>query len=44
MSIDEVEASQGKPNAILTPSPTKKIYIYQNFKVTFTNGKVTDLQ
>jgi hypothetical protein len=44
MSIDEVVASQGKPNAILTPSNTKKIYVYPNFKVTFTNGQVTDMQ
>jgi hypothetical protein len=44
MSIADVEASQGKPSAILTPSPTKKIYVYPNFKVTFTSGKVTDLQ
>jgi len=44
MSVDDVVASQGKPNTILTPSTTKKIYIYQNFKVTFTDGKVTDIQ
>jgi hypothetical protein len=44
MTIAEVEASQGKPATILAPSPTKKIYIYKNFKVTFTNGKVTDIQ
>jgi hypothetical protein len=44
MSLQDVEASQGKPTAILNPAPTKKIYVYPNFKVTFTNGKVTDLQ
>ena len=44
MTVAEVEASQGKPTTILAPSVHKKTYIYKNFKVTFTDGKVTDIQ
>jgi hypothetical protein len=44
LTTDEVESSQGKPTTILNAGPHKKIYIYKNFKITFTDGKVTDIQ
>ena len=44
LTTDEVEGSQGKPTTILNAGPHKKIYIYKNFKITFTDGKVTDIQ
>jgi hypothetical protein len=42
-SIAEVEAIAGKPTTVLKPAG-KVIYVYKNYKVTFTNGKVTDVQ
>jgi hypothetical protein len=41
---DAVIADFGQPKTIAKTSATKEIYIYPDFKVTFTNGKVTDIQ
>ncbi|HEY6321533.1 MAG TPA: hypothetical protein VJA16_08255 [Thermoanaerobaculia bacterium] len=42
-TIAEVEQALGKPLKILTTSK-KVIYVYHDLKVTFTNGKVADVQ
>jgi hypothetical protein len=41
---DAVVADFGQPKTIAKTSATKEIYVYPDFKVTFTNGKVTDIQ
>jgi hypothetical protein len=43
MTPDQVEAALGKPDKKVTLS-TKQIYIYKDMKVTFVNGKVSDVQ
>lgn len=40
---DQVTAALGQPEKIIK-LPTKQIYIYKDMKVTFINGKVTDVQ
>ncbi len=42
-TIAEVEQALGKPVKTLTVA-TKVIYIYSDLKITFRNGKVTDVQ
>jgi hypothetical protein len=42
-SIDEVTAALGQPAKIVNLG-AKKIYVYKDMKVTFINGKVTDVQ
>jgi hypothetical protein len=42
-TIAEVEQALGKPLKILTTSK-KVIYVYHDLKVTFTNGRVADVQ
>ncbi len=42
-SIDEVTAIQGKPQKVVDLG-SKKIYVYPDIKVTFIDGKVTDVQ
>jgi hypothetical protein len=42
-TIDQVVAAMGQPDRIATVG-AKKIYSYKNLKVTFINGKVTDVQ
>jgi len=42
-TIAQVEQALGKPSKILTAG-TKVIYVYRDLKVTFTNGKVADVQ
>jgi hypothetical protein len=39
-----VIADFGQPKTIAKASATKEIYVYPDFKITFTNGKVTDIQ
>lgn len=39
-----VIADFGQPKTIAKTSATKEIYVYPDFKITFTNGKVTDIQ
>jgi len=43
MTIDQVVAAWGQPQKIVRIE-TKQIYIYQDAKVTFLNGKVSDVQ
>jgi hypothetical protein len=42
-SIAEVEAINGKPDKIIDLG-AKKIYVYRDLKITFTDGKVSDVQ
>jgi hypothetical protein len=42
-TIDQVTASFGPPEKIVNLG-TKQIYVYKDLKVTFVNGKVTDVQ
>ena len=42
-SIDEVTAAYGQPKSIIDLG-TKKIYVFKDVKVTFKNGKVSDVQ
>jgi hypothetical protein len=43
MTTDQVTQALGKPNKIVNLG-TKQLYIYTDMKVTFVNGKVTDVQ
>jgi hypothetical protein len=42
-TVDEVTASLGQPDKVVDLG-SKKIYIYRDLKVTFLNGKVSDVQ
>src|ERR1700723_2725311 len=42
-TVDQVTASFGPPEKIVNLG-TKQIYVYKDIKVTFVNGKVTDVQ
>jgi len=42
-TTDQVQATLGKPDKIVNLG-TKQIYIYKDMKVTFLNGKVSDVQ
>ncbi len=43
MTTDEVVAAMGPPSKIVDLGATKK-YIYKDMKITFVNGRVTDVQ
>jgi hypothetical protein len=43
MTTDQVQAALGKPDKIVNLG-TKQIYVYKDLKVTFLNGKVSDVQ
>ena len=43
MTIDQVQSILGKPQKIFNVG-AKQIYVYQDVKVTFQNGKVADVQ
>jgi hypothetical protein len=43
MSIAQVESAMGRPKNIVDLG-SKKIYVYQNLKITFLNGQVSDVQ
>ena len=43
MSPDQVQGAMGKPEKIVNLG-SKQLYIYKDMKVTFVNGKVTDVQ
>jgi hypothetical protein len=43
MSTDQVESILGKPDKLFNVG-TKQIYVYKDVKVTFLNGKVSDVQ
>ena len=42
-TIDQVVAALGQPEKIVDLG-AKKIYVYKDLKITFTNGKVSDVQ
>lgn len=42
-TIDQVVAILGQPTTVVDLG-AKKIYVYKNIKVTFANGRVTDVQ
>lgn len=42
-TTDQVEAALGKPDKIVNLG-SKQIYVYKDLKVTFVNGKVSDVQ
>jgi len=42
-SMADVESVSGKPDKIIDLGP-KKIYVYKDLKITFTDGKVSDVQ
>jgi hypothetical protein len=42
MTTDQVVAALGKP-ATTYNSGAKAVYVYKNMKVTFTDGKVSDM-
>jgi len=39
----EVESISGKPDKIIDLG-AKKIYVYKDLKITFTDGRVSDVQ
>ena len=43
LSIDEVRAIQGEPQKIVDLG-ARQIYVYKDLKITFTDGKVSDIQ
>jgi hypothetical protein len=43
LSVEDVKAIQGEPQKIVDLGP-KKIYVYKDLKITFTDGKVSDIQ
>src|SRR5271157_5728387 len=43
MTTDQVQAAMGKPDKIVNLG-SKQIYVYKDLKVTFINGKVSDVQ
>ncbi len=43
MTPDQVQAALGKPEKIVNLGP-KQLYVYKDLKVTFVNGKVSDVQ
>ena len=43
MTPDQVQAAMGKPDKIVNLG-SKQIYVYKDLKVTFLNGKVSDVQ
>lgn len=43
MTTDQVQAALGKPEKIFNVG-TKQIFVYKDVKVTFLNGKVSDVQ
>jgi hypothetical protein len=43
-TIDQVVGALGNPVSIASVGTTKKIYVYKDMKVTFVNGKVSDIK
>ena len=43
MGVNEVKAIQGEPDKVVDLG-TKKIYVYKDLKITFVDGKVSDIQ
>jgi hypothetical protein len=43
LSIDQVRTIQGEPQKVVDLGP-KQIYVYKDLKITFTDGRVSDIQ
>jgi hypothetical protein len=43
LSIDQAKAIQGEPRKIVEVG-NRKIYVYKDLKITFTNGRLTDIE
>jgi hypothetical protein len=43
LSIEQAKAIQGEPQKIVEVG-NRKIYVYKNVKITFTNGRLTDIE
>ncbi len=43
LSVDDVKAIQGEPEKVVDLG-SKKIYVYKDLKITFLDGKVSDIQ
>jgi len=43
LSIDQAKAIQGEPQRIVEVG-NRKIYVYKDLKITFTNGRLTDIE
>jgi hypothetical protein len=41
--VDDVKAIQGEPEKVVDLG-SKKIYVYKDLKITFLDGKVSDIQ
>jgi hypothetical protein len=41
--MSDVEAISGKPDKVIDLG-AKKIYVYKDLKITFTDGRVSDVQ
>jgi hypothetical protein len=44
MTIDQVVGMLGQPKLVLKPATNKQIYTYPSLKITFLDGKVSDIQ
>jgi hypothetical protein len=44
MTKDQVAAILGKPDRLIAEAGAKQIYAYKDWKVTFVDDKVTDIQ
>jgi hypothetical protein len=43
LSTDQAKAIQGEPQRIVEVG-NRKIYVYKDLKITFTNGRLTDIE
>jgi hypothetical protein len=43
LTIDQAKAIQGEPQRIVEVG-NRKIYVYNDLKITFTNGRLTDIE
>jgi hypothetical protein len=43
LTIDQAKAIQGEPQRIVEVG-NRKIYVYKDLKITFTNGRLTDVE
>jgi hypothetical protein len=43
LTIDQAKAIQGEPQRIVEVG-NRKIYVYKDLKITFTNGRLTDIE
>jgi hypothetical protein len=43
MTVEQVVQAKGQPKNIIKAGP-KTIYVYDGYKITFANGKVTGIE